>query len=214
MPLVIHPRIRKGLLRTAAVAAVSLFAAPGIAQAACQEEATTQVFSSFGDRADYFLAPNGGLESGSTGWTLSGASVVAGNESYYLNAATDTKSLRIAPGGKAVTSEICIDSTRTGYRFLARQANSASSSSLKVTIRYTGADGVTREQAIDALRGSSFGSWTPSRVWPAQWAHMWFKSIGLKPNDTMSVRFVFQVDSSAGQAWQIDDLYIDPWRGS
>src|SRR5437868_10962030 len=43
----------------------------------------TQVFATWNDYASYFLAPNGGLENGSTGWSLSGgAAVVSGNEPF------------------------------------------------------------------------------------------------------------------------------------
>ena len=41
------------------------------------------VFSAWGDLHPYYLVPNGGLESGSNGWSLRGASVVYGNEPFY-----------------------------------------------------------------------------------------------------------------------------------
>src|SRR5687767_13909914 len=140
MPLVVHPRVRKGLGRVVALAAVAFVAGPGVAQAACPTPATTKAFQAFGDSADYFLAPNGGFESGTADWTLSNASVVAGNEGYFVHAKTDQRSLWIAPGGKTVTGEICIDTTRTGYRFFARQLAGANGPNLKVYVRFLGRD--------------------------------------------------------------------------
>src|SRR3954454_10127453 len=161
MPLVIHPRIGKGLRRVALLTALACFAGPAAAQAACPTGPTLKAFQAFGDSSDYFLAANGGLELGTTDWTLSNASVVTGNESYFLNAGSDTHSLLLAPGGKAVTAPFCIDTTRTGYRFFARQPGEASGAPLKASIRYVGRDGLARDQQIDTLAGAAYRSWAP-----------------------------------------------------
>src|SRR5262245_6206948 len=121
MPLVIHPRLPKRFRYGAVLAVAACFAAPAAAQAACDPVPTTKAFASFGDSSDYFLADNGGFESGSAGWQLTNASTVSGNESYFLNGNGDSRSLSIAPGGRAVSNPICIDTTRTGYRFFAQQ---------------------------------------------------------------------------------------------
>lgn len=46
---------------------------------------TSQPFAQFGDYRYYTFGANGGLESGATGWSLSGARVVSGNESFYVH---------------------------------------------------------------------------------------------------------------------------------
>jgi hypothetical protein len=211
MPLVIHPRIGKGL-RVAALTALACFAVPAAAQAACPTPPTAKVFQAFGDSSDYFLAPNGGFESGTANWTVSNASVVTGNESYFLNGGSDTHSLKIAPGGQAVSAPFCIDTTRTGYRFFARQRGTTPGGSLKVSIRYVGRDGVTRDQKIDAVAGANYLSWAPSRFWNPSIATQIFKAMGFTDQDTMSIRLVFDADDLSGPAWQVDDLYIDPFR--
>jgi hypothetical protein len=212
MPLVIHPRLPKRFRYAAVLAAAACFAAPAAAQAACDPVPTTKAFQSFGDSSDYFLADNGGFEAGSAGWQLTNASVVSGNESYFLNGKGDSRSLSIAPGGRAVSSPICIDTTRTGYRFFAQQARSASAPNLKVSIRWVGPNGVAQYVRVDSLAGANHSSWAPSRFWAPQLAAQLFKRLGLAPEQTATVRLEFSVDNSTGPAWRIDDLYIDPFR--
>jgi hypothetical protein len=212
MPLVIHPRLSKRFRYAAALAAAACFAAPAAAQAASDPVPTVKAFQPFGDSSDSFLADNGGFESGSAGWQLTNASVVSGNESYFLNGKGDTHSLSIAPGGRAVSSPICVDTTRTGYRFFAQQAKSPAATNLKVSLRWVGPTGVTRYVRVDTLAGANYSSWAPSRFWAPQLAAQLFTRLGLTAEDTASVRLVFEADNVAGPAWRIDDLYIDPFR--
>lgn len=212
MPLVIHPRLPKRFRYAALLAVAACFAAPAAAQAACDPTPTTKAFQAFGDSSDYFLADNGGFESGSAGWQLTNASVVSGNESYFLGGNKDARSLSIAPGGRAVSSPICVDTTRTGYRFFAQQAKSPVTPNLKVSIRWVGPDGVTRYVRVDTLAGVNYSSWAPSRFWAPELAAQLFRRLGLAPEATATVRLVFEVDNVAGPAWRIDDLYIDPFR--
>jgi hypothetical protein len=212
MPLVIHPRIGKGLRRVAVLTALACFAGPAAAQAACQAPPTVKAFQAFGDSSDYFLAQNGGFESGTTGWTLSNASVGGGNESNYLHGKSDSHSLKVVAGGKAVTSKICLDTTRTGYRFFARQPGNSVGPNLHVSVRFVGQDGIAHEQQIDTLTGAGYRSWAPSRFWAPSVAAQIFQAIGFTANDTASVRLVFAADNTPGPPWQLDDLYIDPYR--
>ena len=59
---------------------------------------TSQVFSPWGDNDQYFGFTNNGFESGTSGWTVSGAAVVKGNEPWHVNGA-GSSSLAIGPGG-------------------------------------------------------------------------------------------------------------------
>ena len=62
---------------------------------------TSQPFTAWNDSASYYLVPNGGLENGSTGWSLSGgASVVYGNEPFLP---TGFHSLSLPSGSQAVS---------------------------------------------------------------------------------------------------------------
>jgi hypothetical protein len=212
MPFVIHPRRPKRFRYAAVIAAAACFAAPAAAQAACEPTATVKAFEAFGDSSDYFLAPNGGLESGSAGWQLTNASVVSGNESYFVNAKSDTRSLSIAPGGRAVTSAICVDTTRTGFRYFAQNPGNGSGPKLTVSILWVGPDGITRNIRVDKLAGASYRSWTASRFFAPQLAAQLFKRLGLTAQDTASVRLVFEAENVPGPAWRVDDVFIDPFR--
>src|ERR671931_1561341 len=88
--------------RMLAVAALAIaLAAPASAAtdgvvAACPSSTYEQPFAPWLDLASYVLAPNGGLESGTAGWSLEGgAAVVAENESFYVHGAGDTSSLAL-----------------------------------------------------------------------------------------------------------------------
>jgi hypothetical protein len=210
MPLVIHPRIGKSARRVAALTALACFALPAAAQAACPTPPTVKAFQAFGDSSDYFLADNGGFESGTTAWTVSNASVVSGNESSHVHGSADARSLKIAPGGEAVSSPICVDTTRTGYRFFARQPGLGPD--MKVSIRFVGPDGVARDLPVDTLPGAGYQSWTPSRFWDPSIATQIFRQLGFTADTTASIRLVFDVANVSGAAWRIDDVYIDPYR--
>ncbi len=69
---------------------------------------TSQPFAQWGDFSSYYLAPNGGLESGSYGWSLGGgASVGSGNEPFLY---TGSHSLNLPSGAGAPAAA----STSTG----------------------------------------------------------------------------------------------------
>jgi hypothetical protein len=65
-----------------------------------------QVFSPWGDSRSYYLAPNGGLESGANGWTLSGgATVASGNQPFFKSG---SYSLSLPTGSRALSPATCI----------------------------------------------------------------------------------------------------------
>ena len=75
----------------------------------------------WGDSHSYFLMPNGGFESGATSWGISGdATVVSGNESYYANGATDSKSLAFPAGASATSPTICVGRGESSFRLFVK----------------------------------------------------------------------------------------------
>jgi hypothetical protein len=64
---------------------------------------TSQPFAQFGDDRNYTFGANGGLENGGSGWSLSGADIVAGNESYFVHSGADRYSLALTSGDSALT---------------------------------------------------------------------------------------------------------------
>src|SRR2546421_3226785 len=75
---------------------------------------SSQPFAQFGDYRSYTFGANGGLESGSTGWTPSGGSVVSGNEAYFVHSRADSKSLSLCSRGNALSPKLCLGTTSTG----------------------------------------------------------------------------------------------------
>ena len=203
LPYVLRPRgLRTGL--TALLSAVAVFVVPAAAQAACPSTPTTKPFQVFGDSNDYSLVPNGGFEFVAGGWSLSGARVAAGNESWSVRAASDSKSLAIDAGGTAVSPTVCVDLSRPTYRFFARRT-SGSWGVLNLRVRWQDSSGRTNETTIAAL-DSNFGT-----GWNATPAYNIASLLGLwNANQDVSVQLIFDPENYGG-SWAIDDVYVDPY---
>lgn len=123
------PRRSRRVLMTAAVAGAAVatlvlgVGAPAARAATtptvgCTTRATAAKFKAVdGDTNAYFTAPSGTFESGATGWALSSASVVLGNEPKYVNGATNSRSLQVLWGGKAVSPLFCNQYGERSIRF-------------------------------------------------------------------------------------------------
>jgi hypothetical protein len=201
LPYVLRPRgLRTGF--TAVLSAAAIFVVPAAAQAACAPSPTTKAFQAFGDSADYSLAPDGAFEAGSGGWSLAGASVVSGSESYGVHSPSDSKSLAISATGSAVSPAVCVDITRPTFRFFAKRT-SGSWGNLAVKLRWREANGVTNETVVGTVGSGT--SWQPSAALSLSRAlPLW------NLNQTVSVQLVFDPENYGG-SWAIDDVYVDPY---
>ena len=162
--------------------------------------ATSTPFAGWKDYANYAFAPDGGFESGGSGWTLSnGARAVYGNESFYVHGSSDKTSLSLPAGASATSPGMCISLLSSKMRFLVK---GDSGSSVKVQILYRG----LLSSVLGILDGgtiSAGGSWKPS----PQIGMLG----GVLPLLTSSVSFRF---SAVGGAAGIDDVYLDPMKSS
>lgn len=181
--------------------AMAMSAAPASAGLglACPS-ATSTPFAGWKDYANYAFAPDGGFESGGSGWALSGgARVVAGNEPFYIHGSSDRTSLSLPAGASATSPAMCISLLSSKMRFVVR---GDSGSSVKVQIVYRG----LLSSVLGILDGGTYsagGSWKPS----PQIGMLG----GVLPLLTSSVSFRFTaVGGSAG----IDDVYLDPMKSS
>lgn len=196
------------LVLTAALAALgatttSANAALGVA---CPSP-TAQVFAPWSDFAQYAYAPNGGFESGSTGWSLSGgAKVVAGNSPFYTHGKGERYSLSLPAGSSATSPPMCISLFSSKMRFFTVNQGS-SSSKLKVQVIYRGGVGGVLSLVTKTLGLSDFGYITAGRAWQPSPAIGMLS--GTLPLLTTSVQFRFVPADSSG-AWVIDDVYLDP----
>jgi hypothetical protein len=170
--------------------------------AGCPIPASSAVLAPLGDLANYSLLPGGDFEGSTTAWSLNGASVVPGNEPWQVGGASDSQSLSIPAGASAVSPTLCLTSQLPSWRFFAQAADGSFATKLQVTVEYADNHGNRGEVSAAKLFGGTFASWQPTSSLP-------LGSV-LSPGTAVNVRFVFAAESSGG-AWNIDDVYVDPY---
>lgn len=159
--------------------------------------ASAPVFAPWGDWDNYYFAPNGGFESGSTGWSLGGgASVVTqNNEPWYL-AGFGSHALQIPTGGSAAIN-VCYGVTYPGVRFFVAGKNGAAVVHVRVVSR-------SLLGVLSVLDGGTFRAdqgWTPSPKISTLFSAL------AAPLGTKTMQLQFSVESGTAQ---IDDVFVDP----
>lgn len=190
----------------AVVASVAL-AAPATAQAGplvasapnCDEQVLSQPFLPWLDPASYTLDQGGSFENGAPGWSLNGASVASGNESYNVGGADDSQSLALPNGSSATSAPICVGLEHPTIRVFARNGGSPFAS-LRVDVLFEDAAGGLHSLTIGNVGSTS--SWRPS-VQMLVVANL----LPLLPGSYTPVEFRF---TPQGGSWSIDDVYVDP----
>jgi hypothetical protein len=165
----------------------------------------TQVFAPWGDYSSYYAAPNGGLEAGSTGWTLTGgASVTAGNEPFY---ASGFHSLSLPSGSTATSPRTCIGTLNNFVRMFASDAG-GTDGGLHVRVIWYGL-------LSNVLGVTDFTTFAPGGQWaPTTKLTSLGGIVPLVPLlGTTSARIQL-TPIGDGSNWQVDDVYVDPlcWR--
>jgi hypothetical protein len=200
-PVLSSSRSRFTILLATAMLALVLFS--GSAQA-CSYSGAEQKFSAWGDQRNYVLAPDGGFEAGAAGWRLNrGAAVVNGNESYFLNDAEDSKSLSLPTGSSAVSPPVCMAIDTPSFRLVARNSGDPSSR-LRVEAVYK-LLGIVRTKTAGTLSAGS--AWAPTQS--ISTVLTLSTLVGTLIPSAVEIRFT-PLDSD-GQ-WQVDDVYVDPFR--
>jgi hypothetical protein len=199
------------LTTIAAVAVGALAALPATAGAvvverapSCAPEPATKAFSQFGDQRNYVLAPGGSFESGAPGWQLSRASVVSGNESYYVGGRSHSKALKIDGGGYATSPEICVGLEHPTIRLFTRN-NRLLLSAMSVEVIVHTSLGLKVPVPIGLVLPHNPWKPTPSYLVVAN-------LLPLLPDNYTPVAFRFR--AIGGGTWWIDDFYVDPTRRS
>jgi hypothetical protein len=176
---------------------------------ACDNQELVQPFTQFGDSGSYTFAPNGGFENGKTGWALTGAaSVVNGNESYFVHGTGDSKSLSLPAGASATSPAICFG---TLYPWSRLFVNGPSGGSLKVDLLYVDDGGTGRSATLATLTGA--GNWQLSSklVAPSFLVSLFSKLGYTAPSGERFSAVAYRFTASGG-TWKIDDLYVDPFK--
>ena len=198
---------RSAVLGVMAVLSVGAGAAPAAPAVACPSYEVSRPFLPWLDPLAYTLAPNGGLENGSEGWALTGgAKVVTGNEKFFVGAPSDGHSLSLPPGSSATTSTTCIRALDAVMRFF---ASGPLLSFLQVDVVYTDSSGKTRTLLVGLVPGA--GTWSPTLPSPIL-ANL--LALPLVTDGTVTVGFRFTPKGLLGGGWKIDDVYVDPLKGT
>ncbi|HET7053064.1 MAG TPA: hypothetical protein VFI09_04005 [Solirubrobacterales bacterium] len=200
-PVPASSRSRLAVLLSTALLTLAVFA--GSAQA-CSYSGAETVFSPWGDQHNYVLAPDGGFEAGGSGWQLNnGAAVVEENESYYLNDAGDSRSLSLPSGSSAVSPPVCMSIGTPSFRLTARNSGDPSSQ-LRVEAVYK-LLGLVHTKTAATLRAGS--TWAPTQ--PISTVLTLSTILGTLIPSAIEIRFT-PLDSTGN--WQVDDVYVDPFR--
>ncbi len=202
-------RLRISFLVALALVTTALPSAAAVAtpSAGCPDYALGQPFLRWLDPMYYTLAPNGGLESGSDDWTLTGdAAVTAGNETYQVGTASDSHSLHLPPSSSATTTPMCVTLLDPTVRLFVTNAGSLRAD-LEVEVIYTDAFGKSRSSTVAILAGSSTWKPTPPLPFRAQ-----FTNPPLVTDGATWVAFRFTPLGTKGN-WKIDDVFVDPFKG-
>jgi hypothetical protein len=193
-------------LRISLGLACAIVALAGLASSADARPANTgarlcdpnfsRVFLPWNDYAYYMLSPGGSFEAGAPDWALSGgASVVPGNEPFYLHSQQDRQSLSMPAGSSATSPWMCFNPGNWHFRFVGR-----GDGRVRVNVRVRGLLGV-----ISILDGGTV--WMNSFWQPSPRVSLLLTNIGgLLTTRAISLQFT----SVSGTA-QIDDVYVDPW---
>jgi hypothetical protein len=203
-----NARIRAAVAALAAAAASAALAAPAnagvLTESAtdCDAPVISHPFAQWGDNASYKPVGDSGFEAGAAGWKLSGgAKVVGGNESYTVAGADDSRSLELPAGSSATSPTVCVGLSEPTLRFFARK-NSGLLSTMAVSIKVETSLGLVVTVPIGVDLG---GRWHPTLP-----MLMLGNLLPLLPGDKTPVQFQFT--PLLGGDWQIDDVYVDPYR--
>jgi hypothetical protein len=164
-----------------------------------------QPFTRWLDYFRYTLVPGGDFESGARGWSLSHASVVNGNESFYAHSSRDTHSLSLGSSGSAQSAPVCVSIDYPVLRLFVRNTG-LPTSALSVDVLFEDAFGAIHSLPLGVVAGGP--SWQPSLPVPVV-ANL----LALLPNARTAIAFRFRVIGLGGD-WRIDDVFVDPHRRS
>ncbi len=172
------------------------------APAPCTGRAQAPEFAQWWDWNNYFLMPNGGFEAGATEWALSGgASVVDGNEAYYV--VGGSHSLQLTPGSTAESRTVCVSTGEDIIRLFVKNPHvSGAILHVDATVRNptTGAMGWA---AFDVNGDVPSATWAPTMRLPIP---AFFGSAGTQE---LTIRFSIR---GTPATWVVDDVLIDPFR--
>ena len=199
MPSSIRPPLLAALGALLALLAVAPVA--GAADGSCADNGPVgQVFlPDFGDPASYYLAPGGTFEDAA--WP--GGTLVEGNEPHFVHDAGDGRSMAVA-GGAATSPAFCVAPEDPTVRFFARRTSGDPLATLRVTAVVQNGDSELRLPLVPVLQPLG-GGWDVTLPTP-----ILANVVALASGGPTPVRLV--LTPSPGSGWEVDDVYVDPYR--
>jgi hypothetical protein len=201
------------LLASAAVIAFAAVGAPAASAGVlvksaenCDAAQASKPFSQFGDISNYVPVPGGSFEQGSPAWAMTGnARVVTGNESYYVRAASDSKSLYLPQGATATSPAMCVGLEDPTVRWFAKASGGLLGLSLTgtMTVEVLFEDSLGQVLALPVGAGLLSATWQPS-IPGVVTANL----LPLLPGQKTAVAFRFRAVTGN---WNVDDAYVDPY---
>lgn len=169
----------------------------------CASRTEAPVFATWGDTFNYFRVQNGGFESGTSDWALTGgAAVVSGNEPSKVGGTNDAKSLTIPAGATAESRTICVSRGEDTIRLFARNAR-VSGAILHVTALVRSTSGQIAQTAFDINGDAAPAGWAPTLRLTIP------NLLGGTGTEELTLQFTTR---GTAATWSIDDVYVDPYK--
>ena len=163
-----------------------------------------QVFAPWGDSSPYASLLNGGFEGGSAGWDLSGgARVVSGNEPFYVESSTRQPLPAPARGQLGDSGTVCFAAGDWHLRLFAKNVGSRTGP-LHVQVVVPSLLGGLLT-VLDGGTISGDGVWAPSPRLELLLCNVTACSARRRSRSASR-------PTGPGAAFQIDDVYLDPWK--
>jgi hypothetical protein len=157
-------------------------------------------FAQFGDNAYYKAVPGGSFEVGDAAWKLSRASIVSGNESYYVRSRSDKRSLKLPAGSSATSPAVCVGLEHPTLRYFVRSSGLLPLMEVEVLV----------ETELGLVVPVPIGVGLLGKSWRPGPKHLVLANLlPLLPDNYTPVAFRFRAILGT---WYIDDVYVDPMR--
>ena len=182
----------------ATVATTGLAGGTAAAAGSCGTRSTFKAFTQWGDQNEYFLLPGGSFESGTSGWSLGGSSVVTDQAPWKVNGSKHAKALNVPAYTTVMPANICINSNEEWMRFFYKDPGVRGAQLLVKIEAWSSAGRAIQEIKID----SGSAGWKVSNQIPM-------------PNkrDSKGEQWITLTITpvSTAATWRLDDIMIDPW---
>jgi hypothetical protein len=164
------------------------------------DSAASHPFEAWGDHANYLLMPGGSFEAGSPAWRLSRGAYVGPGNSPFNTEGPGSRSLYLLPGATATSPTGCFQFGDWHSRFFVRGVGTRGAR-LEVDVVVPSLLGILT--VLDGGSVPASGEWSPSpRI-----GMLICNVTSLLGTRAVSLRF-----RAVNGAFQIDDVYLDPFK--